>query len=63
MRLGLKFQKGGLWLGAHYSPMNRRWCINLIPCVTIWVTLEGGKVPHGEGIQAGPMAGYAGFHR
>jgi hypothetical protein len=48
MRCGLKFQLGGVWIGAHYSPYNRRWCINLIPCVTVWVTLKGGKVPHGK---------------
>ena len=63
MRVGLKIQRGALWLGAHYSPYNRRWCINIVPCVTLWVALKGGKVPHGEGIQAGPVAGYSGFHR
>jgi hypothetical protein len=62
MRAGLKFQLGGVWIGAHYSPYNRRWCINLIPCVTVWVALRGGKVPHGKGIQAGPVAGYNGVH-
>ena len=46
MKAGLLIQKGGLWLGAHYSPHNRRWCINLLPCVTVWVTLKNGKVPH-----------------
>ena len=44
-RCGLKLQKGGLWVGAHYSPNNRRWCINLIPCVTVWIALKGGRVP------------------
>lgn len=62
MKWGLKFQLGGAWIGAHYSPYNRRWCINLIPCVTVWVTLKGGKVPHGEDNQAGSMAGHSGLH-
>lgn len=42
---GVKFQPGALWLGAHFSPNNRRWCINLIPMVTVWVCLRGGKTP------------------
>jgi hypothetical protein len=29
---GLIFNKGALWIGAHYSPFNRRWCINVLPC-------------------------------
>lgn len=45
MKARLKFQIGGLWLGAHYSKHNRRWCINLIPCCTLWITLKGGKTP------------------
>ena len=45
MTIGTKLQFGGLWLGAHYSKYNRRLCINLIPCMTIWICLEGGKIP------------------
>jgi hypothetical protein len=45
MKIGFLFQAGGVWMGAHYSKYNRRWCINLIPCVTIWICREGGKVP------------------
>lgn len=63
MKYGLLFQKGGLWVGAHYNPHYRRWCINLFPCLTIWVCLKGGTVPHGKGLQAGPMAGNLSFHR
>lgn len=44
-RVGFKFQLGGVWLGAHYSPYNRRVCINMIPCCTVWVALPGGKTP------------------
>lgn len=44
-RLGLLFRLSSLWVGAHYSEYNRRWCINLLPCVTVWVTLKGGRVP------------------
>lgn len=42
---GLIFNKGALWIGAHYSPSNRRWCINVLPCVTLWIALPGGRAP------------------
>lgn len=42
---GILFNKGAIWIGGHYSPFNRRWCINLVPCITIWFTLRGGKAP------------------
>jgi hypothetical protein len=43
--VGLLANKGSLWLGAHYSDYTRRWCINLLPCLTVWVALPGGKCP------------------
>jgi hypothetical protein len=45
MRCGVLFRWSSLWIGAHWSPGNRRWCINVVPFVTFWVTLKGGKVP------------------
>lgn len=45
MKIGLQLNPGALWLGAHYSPFNRRWCINLLPCVTVWIALPGGNRP------------------
>ncbi len=45
MKVGALFQPRALWVGAHYSRHNRRWCINLLPCLTVWVTLPGGKEP------------------
>jgi hypothetical protein len=45
MRAGMVFRPGSLWFGAHYSGYNRRWCINLFPMLTLWVTLPGGKTP------------------
>lgn len=44
-RFGILFQPGALWLGAHYSRYDRRWCINLLPCVTVWIVLKGGRPP------------------
>lgn len=48
MKAGLLFRWSSLWVGAHYSPYNRRWCINLVPCLTLWITLKGGRVPSKE---------------
>lgn len=45
MKAGMLFRWGSLWIGVHYSPANKRFCINLLPCVTVWVTLAGGITP------------------
>lgn len=45
LKAGILFRWGSLWVGAHYNPYNKRWCINPVPCVTIWITLPGGKTP------------------
>jgi hypothetical protein len=44
-RVGVLFRFGSVWIGAHWSRVNRRLCINLIPFVTIWVTAPGGVMP------------------
>lgn len=45
MKCGIICRTGSLWIGVHWSPYNKRFCINLIPCVTFWVTLPGGVIP------------------
>ena len=45
MQVGILFRWASCWIGAHYNPYNRRWCINVVPFVTVWVTLKGGKTP------------------
>jgi len=45
VRAGILFRWGSCWIGAHWSPANRRLCINLVPCVTIWIVGAGGVVP------------------
>lgn len=42
---GVLARSGSAWVGYHYSPYNRRVCINLVPCVTVWFTLPGGVLP------------------
>lgn len=44
-RIGLVFRPCSLWVGVHYSGNTRRFCINLIPCVTLWITRPGGDTP------------------
>lgn len=45
MKAGILFRLASLWVGVHWSPYNRRLCINVLPCVTLWVTLKGGLTP------------------
>lgn len=45
LQSGFVMRKGSFWIGAHYSDYNRRWCINFLPCVTVWVVLPGGTCP------------------
>lgn len=47
-RWGWLFRPGSLWMGMHWSPYNRRACINLLPCVTLWVCPPGGTAPVGH---------------
>lgn len=44
-RTGLLINKRALWVGVHFSAWNSRVCINLLPCVTLWVTMPGGIEP------------------
>lgn len=45
MKVGLLIRLESFWLGIHYSPYNKRFCINLLPCITIWITKKGGIKP------------------
>ena len=45
MKCGVLLRWESLWVGVHYSPYNRRFCVNLIPFVTVWITKAGGKAP------------------
>lgn len=38
----------GLHIGSQHFPAqqyNKRHCINLVPCLTVWVRLPGGNEP------------------
>ncbi|HHA2674730.1 TPA: hypothetical protein ACOECQ_000797 [Stenotrophomonas maltophilia] len=45
IRAGILFRWASGWIGAHWSDYNRRLCVNVLPFVTLWITLPGGKVP------------------
>lgn len=38
-------QPGALWIGAHYSSDSRRWCIQIVPMLTLCLVLKGGILP------------------
>lgn len=48
--VGVLFQPGAWWIGIHKSDVERRLCINVIPMLTVWVTLPGGRAPRRKSI-------------
>lgn len=46
MKWGILCRWHSFWIGAHWSPYNKRLCLNLIPFVTLWITARGGEVPN-----------------
>ena len=45
MKVGILVRLASFWIGVHWSPYNKRICINLLPCITVWVALPGGNEP------------------
>lgn len=37
VRWGVLFRLESNWIGVHHSKYHGRTCINLLPCITIWV--------------------------
>lgn len=44
-RVGLIFNTRAVWIGLHGSNHNRRFCFNLVPCLTFWICRAGGMEP------------------
>lgn len=44
-RVGAIFNTRHVWIGVHGSNHNRRFCVNVIPCVTLWACRVGGIEP------------------
>ena len=55
MKAGIITRRGSAWVGVHYSSYNKRFCINVIPCVTFWFILRGGKAPREHRIKFAQM--------
>lgn len=34
---GILFRLQSFWIGIHHSKYTKRTCINLLPCITIWI--------------------------
>jgi hypothetical protein len=45
MNWGIIIRPKSFWVGLHYSDYCRRFCLNIIPGVTLWWTREGGHAP------------------
>lgn len=45
LQCGVLFQPGALWIGAHYGAYAKRWCIQVVPMLTLWVMQRGGLEP------------------
>ena len=42
---GMLFNPRSFWMGFYYSKFNKRYCLNIIPAVTVWWCNKGGKKP------------------
>ncbi len=55
MKTGIIVRGGSAWIGAHWSPANKRLCINLIPFVTFWIVKAGGVTPKSKSVEFAEM--------
>lgn len=53
---GLLVRLASFWIGVHFSAFDRRFCINLLPCITIWIALPGGNRPMPSQPSGGDMS-------
>lgn len=44
-KIGFLFNPRALWIGVHYSSFNKRLCINVLPCLTLYFVAAGGNPP------------------
>lgn len=44
-QFGVLFRLKSFWIGWHYSNKCKRLCVNLIPCVTFWISAKDGLPP------------------
>lgn len=46
LKIGYFVNFNAWWIGVHYSPFNKRFCINVLPFVTFWIVLPNGNIPN-----------------
>jgi hypothetical protein len=44
-RWGFLARLGSFWIGMHYSSAEKRYCINFVPCITLWIIKKDGNIP------------------
>lgn len=42
LEYGFLFRIQSFWIGLHYSKHCKRYCLNIIPCCTLWWTKRDG---------------------
>lgn len=52
MKWGVLFRWGSAWIGGHWSPGNKRLCVNFLPFVTVWFAFPGGNTPDGKPVMS-----------
>jgi len=45
-KAGILIRLASFWIGIHYSKSCKRWCINLIPCITLYICKQDGQIPN-----------------
>ncbi len=45
-RYGVILRLNSFWIGLHYSQFNKRYCLNILPCIIIWWIKKDGKIPN-----------------
>jgi hypothetical protein len=55
MKAGILVRSGSCWIGAHWSPGNKRLCINFMPFVTLWIVAANGTAPKSKGVEFAEM--------
>lgn len=43
IEFGILFRYQSFWIGLHYSKHCKRYCLNIVPCCTLWWTVDGIK--------------------
>lgn len=43
-KIGVLVRGGSAWLGVHYSKYCKRVCINILPCITLWIGNKPSKL-------------------